>query len=274
MLNKELIENAQPVWRSSTMKNYINRNRLIVIASTVMLALISGAHADVIATWGSTVDDGNLEAIVGNFSTNVGDSVVGSGMVSIGTTHDFTTSESPQITGGEIVYLAQANGLVIQTTTLAQAITANAFHQVSFEVAGLALGETLGLDSFVYKTFREQNAGLNASGWASSQLLVRLNDTAFTTADALGSVNTSTIDTVDTFTINTGLPAGLVNGDVVNFRVYAWNNDTLGGGGTIDRATRFGGVSISGTVIPEPASLALAALGGLLILPRRRAARA
>lgn len=51
----------------------------------------------------------------------------------------------------------------------------------------------------------------------------------------------------------------------VTIRVY-----TISGGGTFSRSVHYDDITVNGSVIPEPASLALAALGGLMIVARPR----
>jgi len=101
-----------------------------------------------------------------------------------------------------------------------------------------------------------------------------INSTIFlqTSVDGFGSGKT-----VDSHTHTSGTPADSVSFDLtglglqttpVEFRLYAHDDNS------VDVGTRFraraSNITLNATVIPEPASLALLAIGGLTVLTRRR----
>jgi len=73
--------------------------------------------------------------------------------------------------------------------------------------------------------------------------------------------NTSSFTEGD-FTITDSALQGV--GGATEFRIYIWDAGATSGGVFIDNA------QVQGTVIPEPASLGLLGLGGLMMLSRRR----
>lgn len=235
----------------------------------VLAGYVPCANAVVIATWTSpTIDNGDLEGAAVNLATGVVDSVQGAGLFAAGGSPDLTDSADGNppsaIPGGEITYATiSAIGVDDDTTTAADAINDLQYFQFSFTVSA----STLDIDSFTYTSRR--NANVAANGWDDSQLAFRVNDTSFTSADLIGSVNNDPDNgDLDTFTVNTGLPTGLSNGDVVNFRLYAWGSDgsDVGGAVLFQAGSRLGDISIQGTGLPntpEPGTFVLAALGAL-----------
>ena len=243
-----------------------------LLLALALTAASSQAASVIIATWGSTVDDGNLEGTAVNYASSAVDSVQGGGMISPGTLVDYIVGETNlQIPGGEIVYATAPSGSVDDTTDAADAIADNQYFQFSFTVGNLGVGETLSLDSFFYST-RANNWGSDRNGWLSSQLAVRVNDTDFTTLDLVGAIDTAIIGSVvnNSKTLNL---TGLVNGDVVNFRVYAWGSDNAGGSGGVSSfhgSSRIGAISVAGAAIPEPSTALLSLLVSVALLRRSR----
>ncbi len=244
-----------------------------LVAAVGCLAV--AAQGDIIATWGSTVADGDLEGATVTYAANAADSTLGSGA-----TH--TQGEGTAIPGGSIVYTMDRN--TDATSSAAEAIDDDQYLQVSFEVAGLDAGYLLELESLTYvvhpnaKVNNNQTPPIGNHGWPYSQVAVRINDTAFAAADLLGEVNcpiadfTTEADWLENHTVVVPMSLTVANGDVVTFRIYGWGSvgDSFGRFAP-DAFTELGGISIEGqSVVPEPASLTLIALGGLALLRRRR----
>lgn len=261
----------------------MNKMTICVLLCTA-LGLAAEGQGGVVVSWGSVVDNGALESTLGVGASAAPNSTKGAGIYSTVTSTNVELTDliaggspTPTIAGGEIIYATTPAGTLDDATTASEAIADEQWFQFSLTVGGLAVDESLDLSSFTYTTHRNTN-GSSRISWGDSQLALRVNDTAFTAADLIGGVNNDpNPGDQDTFTITSGLSTGLVNGDIVNFRIYAWGSDdewiSENDGDSFNSATRLGAVSVGGSVaaIPEPSSIVLlgAALGTMLILRRR-----
>ena len=163
--------------------------------------------------------------------------------------------------------------------TIDEAISGNQYVEFSLTVGGLQPLQTLNLSEIGYGV--DGNVTSGRHGPRLSQAALRVGDNAFTSSDLIGSelalpspgasVNTS---------IDSGLLTGLTNGDEVFLRIFMADNDNTGGGGaasSFHASTRLGSVYVLGdvaTLVPEPSSVLLCAIGALLMvgvgLARRR----
>ncbi|WOO39816.1 hypothetical protein [Rubellicoccus peritrichatus] len=223
-----------------------------------------------LVTWGSTIDDGDLEGVGSIYTSSILDSAQGSGLG--GADNNDNISGSSQISGGEINYYSAAGGEADDTTTAADAIADQQYFEFSFTVDGLSGGQTLTLESFSYDTRVNFNSSSGRIGWQDSQLAYRINDTSFSSADLIGSVNNDPDSgDIDSFVVNEGMPSGIVSGDVVNFRLYVWGSNNVGSGTTFHSSTRLGNIDIEGTVVPEPAYyVSMVGIGVLALAILRR----
>ncbi len=173
------------------------------------------------------------------------------------------TTSVPLVTSSAVTAGPNVNNSLVFTANQAQ-ITNSAYEEVkanahtngqyiTFNVEADA-GKTLDLTQLQYKHSRTNSAPRRLAVFASKDA------GAFAEIQDVGNGNSSVLPTL---TVN--LDGGAYDGlGKITFRFVFYDNNTLPG------LARFDDFELMGDVVPEPASLALASLGGLALLGRRR----
>ena len=245
------------------------KKTLFNIIGSLAMAAGSVAEAATLITWGSTIDDGDFEATTTANITS-GTQMLGAGLSqpsTFATSKDNTTAESPVITGGEVLFISTGVGTEDDTADLVDAIADNQYYELSIGITGLVGGETIDLTDFNYSTRRNASSGAAISGFEFTQIRYSVNSGGFVT---VGTLNNNATFAVEAYNEDIGAITGLVNGDTVDFRIYAWGTDYDGVGDDTQASTRIGAISVEGAVIPEPSSMVLMLLAGGAILFMRR----
>ena len=138
-----------------------------------------------------------------------------------------------------------------------------------------AAGQTLSLTSLTFDHFI---SNANANFTSNLSVFASLNDfaTAPTAGSELATSTASTGDTIsgsdpvvynDDFTVSLSDPAfqNLTSATTVTFRIYGFDNLDISG-----NINRLDNLVVNGTVIPEPATVLLSAIGALGLLRRKR----
>ena len=218
-------------------------NSKLTLASLTAAGLMLGAasaHADVLADFDfapagdPTSDDTDAGSNAGAFTINSGANE-GSASGDIG----FSS-------GGEQAFVrTDATSGVGDDDFFSFTITADA-------------GMTLNLDNIVL------DAILTTTGTAPEPTG---DSTVFVTDESNNVFGSTTFDTGGVTNSSGTISLGITGVTSQTFRFFF--DDTVDDGGDINRLNS---VVLNGTVIPEPASLALLGLGGLMLLPRRKRA--
>jgi len=210
--------------------------------------------------------------------TNALEIALGSGaIIQGGTTNDSTftpTSDSTQL---------RYSGQNSPAQTLAAAVANNQHFDITFEITG---SDLISLDSIEFDARVNTNNAGSPARWGAMAYHWQqsINASAFSNigSDVIWDTTGGNGDEVlqagewqsgaKSFSVDISSTPNLSPGDDVTLRLVFRSGDNVGGGGDGNAAVRFGNVIINGSVVPEPSTFVLAALGllGLIGFGRRR----
>jgi len=257
-------------------------------ASIIDFSLFSGATPgpSVFLTYNSDADADNLLDPTVNDATHVTNATemaLGAG----GTLAGGATNAVGINGDASVIYIPGSDGTL---QTLAEAVAADQHFDISFDVQGLTLGESLSLTEVTFKTRPNTNNSSNPAryGPMTYQWQASINGGSFSDVgaginwDATGGDDDGRLDpgefgNAKSFSFDFSGVSGLTNGDNVTLRTVFRNGDNTGGGSDFNGSTRYGEIIISGEVvqgqiIPEPSAFLIWSLGllGLAWYARRR----
>lgn len=151
-------------------------------------------------------------------------------------------------------------------TTNTTAPPKTVFHEITFTVQNLALGETLNLSGLSFLHSKNISGGQFSVGVYSALVGYTSEDHQLALFNAAGTTGVvAHTDLTSANSVAGSTFSSLTNGQTVSFRLHFADDQTAGG-----VSQRIDDFTILGTVVPEPSSIGLFAFAGAALLWSRR----